>query len=89
MAQIIQLNRGHIEITAGRVTAESMSDASGTRALTERIGQMAYIVENVDADGGRLCLHDCASHADAVRLAHAARAEGWTEGPVVDRVEVQ
>ena len=74
----------HVEITGGIITAESYSDARGTRPVFDAIGEWRFFVESVEADGLRTCMWSGPSYEAAIIEAEEMGAE-YGE-PVVDLV---
>jgi len=65
----------HVEITGGIVTAESYSDARGTRPVFNAIGEWRFFVDSVEADGGRICMWSGPSYEAAILEAEEMAAE--------------
>ncbi len=74
----------HIELSAGTVTASTIEDAEGVRALPDEIGKFMFFVDAVEVDGGRLSLDSTDDYETAIRLAEAARNDLEIDFPVRD-----
>lgn len=76
----------HVELTAGTVTAGTIETMEGVRALPATVGTLAFFIDLVDLDGGRLALDSCGLYEEATELAEVARADFDIDPPVRDLV---
>jgi len=57
----------HIEISTGILSGPSRSECAGVVQLEFRnIGRRIFFVDAVEADGGKIGLHDSFSYSDAI-----------------------
>lgn len=68
----------HIELTSGVSSGPSRSECAGIVQLDfQNIGRRMFFIDAVEADGGRIGMHDCFSYEEAIIAAEEiAREEG-------------
>ena len=74
-----------IELDAGRLRETVIIDAGGRRPDYSQVGDLTFIVEAIELDGGRLCLWTGLRYDDAIRQADR-HSRGFGLIPVVDLV---
>jgi hypothetical protein len=74
----------HVEISSGRVTGSSITDANGTRPVPVLV-ETRFFVDVIEPDGCRISIWDGPSYDTAIMEARNA-AKDWDASGVLDLV---